>query len=323
MRKMMMRGALVLTLAFAPHALADPILYASNFLANTITAYNAVTGASLGTVVTGGAELDGANGVRRGPDGSLYVTGQFSNRVVKYNGSTGAVELIFDPANTAGLDSAQGLTFGPDGNIYVVSSANDKILKYDAATGNSLGTFATLGSPHDGPIDLAFGCGGFAYAATYDSDRIVKLDASTGAIVTSFPGPAGAGLADIAIGPDGGFYVIAVDPTDFAGSILRYDTATGSFSTFIAEGAGGLNFPGGLAFDGLGNLLVANLDVDNTILRFNGQNGSFESELVGPGNGLDLPFFVTVATPEPATMGWTGFALLGLGLARQARARTR
>lgn len=312
---------------FAAAASGAPILYVSNFGTNTVTAYDSLTGASLGTTVTGGAELQGANGVAyRG--GSLYVTGQFSNNVNRYNAVSGALTNTFDPANTAGLNSGQGLTFGPDGNLYVVSSVNDMILRYNPATGAFLGTFATLGVPsHDGPIDIAFAANGSAYVTTFDSGRLLQLDGTTGAILNSFAVAAGQGLGPITIGPDGSVYVGALDLATFAGSVLRFNPVSHQFSTFIANGAGGLASPGGLAFDSNGNLLVGNLlfdqnfvDIGSTILRFNGNTGAFDKVLVAAGQGLDTPFFMTVAVPEPGSFALGALAVAGLvALRRRSR----
>jgi DNA-binding beta-propeller fold protein YncE len=291
-------------------------IYASNFLGNTITKYDSGTGASLGTAVTAGPELSGANGLKLGPDGNLYVTGQASNNVVRYNATTGVLVGVLDAANVAGLNSPQGLAFGPDGNLYVVSSADDRILKYDPVTGNFLGTFATVDmGGHNGPITPAFGGDGFLYVSAFDSGSILKLNATTGALVDTFAGPAGVGFGDLAIGPDGNVYAEAINLSDFTGSILRYEAATGDLlGTFVPLGSGGLLSPGGMAFSG-GYLYVANLildenfvDLGSTILRYDAVTGAFAGELVGPGQGLNAPFFITVV-PEPAT-----FLLLGAGL---------
>lgn len=311
------------------NAFAGAILYVSNFGNNTITSYDAATGASLGTI-TGGPELSGANGVRVGRDGAIYTVGQFSNTPVRYNANTGSLINVLDPSNAAGADSAQGLVFGPDGKLYLASAANDKILRYDPVTGASLGTFATLGNPaHDGPIDIAFAPDGYIYVTAFDSGRLIKLDAA-GNVVDAFAGPAGYGLGTVAIGPDGNIYVGAIQLSDFTGAVLRY-TPAGSLSTFIANGTGGLVSPGGIGFDLSGNLLVANIladanfvDIGSTVLKFNGTTGAFISELVGPGRGIDTPFFLTVtATPEPATYGVMSFGLGCLVLLYRRRSTTK
>src|SRR5262245_2943021 len=54
--------------------------------------YDGVTGASLGTLVTSGTNgLNGPdNGTIIGPDGDLYVPSYFQNRVLRFDGETGA-----------------------------------------------------------------------------------------------------------------------------------------------------------------------------------------------------------------------------------------
>ena len=318
----------ILGLGAVTHAHAG-VIYASNFNANTITSYDLSTGAFLGTVVAAGPELSGANGLRIGPGGALYVTGQFSNNLVKYNASTGALIGVLDPANAAGLDSPQGMVFGPDGRLYVASSANDRIARFDPLTGSFIDTFATLDATgHNGPITPVF-AGGFFYVSAFDSGSLLQLDPATGAVLHAFSAPPGFALADMVVGPDGNLYVEAIDTTDFTGNILRYNATTGALlGTFIPTGSGGLVSPGGLAFSGNG-LYVANVivdadfnDVGSTILHYNAATGAFVNQLVGPGQGLDVPFSLAASSvPEPGTFVLlaAGFALLGLYCLRGRR----
>jgi streptogramin lyase len=304
-------------------------IYASNFGTNTVTQYDAVTGAFVGTPVIAGPELNGLNGVRLGPDGSFFVAGQFTNNVVHYS-STGALLNVLDPANTAGLDSPQDLVFGPDGALYVTSSANDKILKYDAGTGAFLGVFADLsGNGHTGPIGVAFGPDGNLYVTTFDSGQVFRLNGQTGAILGSTSAPAGLALTVAAFGPDGNLYTGSLDLATFAGGVYRYNTTTNLLTLFVAPGSGGLQSPGGITFGPNGNLLVSNLlfdqnfvDTGSTILSYNGTTGAPIGTLVAAGHGLDTPFFLTAAdVPEPST---GALLVLGVGLfACMIRARAR
>jgi DNA-binding beta-propeller fold protein YncE len=300
-----------------PHARAGVIAYASNFGSNTITAYDAATGAFLGTPVTAGPELSGLNGMRLSPAGAFLVAGQLSNSIVEY-GPGGSLLRVFDPANTAGLNSPQDLAIGPDGNLYVVSSGNDKILKYDLATGASLGEFADLGaSGHLGPIGLAFGPDSNLYVTSFDDARVVRVHGLTGAVLSSTPGPPRFGFGPAVFGPTGDLYIVAIDLLTFGGRVYRYNTSTDALDLFIPEGSGGLISTGGLAFDPAGNLLVSNIladesfnDIGSTILRYDGATGAPMGTVVPAGQGLNIPFFLTVvAIPEPST---TALLLAGL-----------
>lgn len=307
---------------FSPPAAAT-VIYVSNFNNDTVTAYDYATGALLGTPVTGGAEASGFNGIRIAPDGGFLIAGQFSNNVLDYS-QTGKFQRVFDPANTGGLNSPQDLTYGPDGKLYVVSSANDEILRYDPVSGNFLGVFANLGtSGHIGPVGLAFGPDGNLYVTSFDNGQIVKVNGQTGAVLSRTPAPSGLAFAVSVFGPDGDLYTGGLDKNTFLGSVYRFDPRTDALSVFIAQGTDNLQTPGALAFAPNGDLLVSNLlfdengnDIGSTVLEFNGNTGTPIRTLIGVGEGLDVPTFLIVAAPEPASIGLLGMGVLGFCLLR-------
>jgi glucose/arabinose dehydrogenase len=65
----------------------------------------------------------------------LLVSSANNDRVLRYNGATGAFNDAFVPAAGGGLDAPRGLAFGPDGNLYVSSEITDSILRYNGVTG--------------------------------------------------------------------------------------------------------------------------------------------------------------------------------------------
>jgi WD40 repeat protein len=297
-------GLLIIGLWLVP-ARAGSILI-SDFVNNTVTEYDAVTGAYQTTLVTSGSGgLNGASGIRVGPDGNIYVTSQFTNTVARFSGITGAYVGDFVMAGAGGLNSPQDLLFGPDGNLWVVSSANDEIIRYNGRTGAPLGVFATVDQPsHNGPINLLFGPDGNLYVSAFDGSRILKLNGATGALIGTMLPPAGSSPAFVGLvfGPDGDLYASAIDTTTFVGSVVRYDPSTlALLGTFVANGTGGLISPTALAFDTAGNLEV--LDPANTgILEFSG-TGAFVSQLVSDPTNLNTPlFFTTINVPEPAAL---------------------
>jgi DNA-binding beta-propeller fold protein YncE len=295
---------------------ASDLIYIANQSDNSVKLYNGSNGAFLETVVAANSsDLDQANGIAIGPDGSIYVSGQASNNIARFN-SSGAFEGDFVTPGAGGLDSPQAIHFGPDGNLYAVSSANDEILRYSGSTGASLGAFAKVGMPvHDGLIDFAFSPNGQVWVTTFDSGRILRLNAATGAFIDALPIPTSSdplAFVGAAFGPNGDFYVTGLDKNTFAGSVYQYNPSGSLLRSFVMNGSGGLATPTDVLFDSQGNLDV--LDVGNpSVLQYDASTGAFIQTLVAPGSGgLDSGFFFAdVTTPEPASCG---AVLLGLAV---------
>ncbi len=110
------------------------------------------------------------NGLTFGPDGNLYVL--TSNRVYKYNGSTGAYMGIF----VSGLsDGKQGIGFGPDGNLYVNDEHGDRVLRFDGSTGAYLNVYATVPSGQGARV-FHWKDGYFYLGASFwDGDKIYRF----------------------------------------------------------------------------------------------------------------------------------------------------
>jgi sugar lactone lactonase YvrE len=94
-------------------------------------------------------------GIAFGPDGNLYVGGNSSNNVLRYDGQTGTFIDEFVHAGSGGLISTHGIAFGPDGNLYVCSQFSDEVLRYDGNTGVFLDAF-TGNSPLREPSNVFF-----------------------------------------------------------------------------------------------------------------------------------------------------------------------
>jgi sugar lactone lactonase YvrE len=152
------------------------VLYVSNFNANTITAYDAETGALLGTVLKAGSELKGINGFEIASDGSFYVAGQDTNNVVHYN-KNGQLLEVLDSANTAGVSAPQGVVFGPDGMLYVASMGNGKVVRYDVGSKTFKDVFTTVsvrGIAKSQPIEPRFDSENNLTVSTFEGGRILK-----------------------------------------------------------------------------------------------------------------------------------------------------
>jgi len=123
------------------------------------------------------------------------VTEFSGNRVLRYNGSTGAFIDVF--ASSPSVAFTRGLVFGADGNLYVAGGASNNVVRFHGTTGAFLGVFAT-GIP--GANGIAFGPDGNLYVAAEFGNVIVRVDGTTGAFIDNFAtvtGPIGI-LFDVA-----------------------------------------------------------------------------------------------------------------------------
>ena len=94
-----------------------------------------------------------------GPDGNLYVDSNIPDRILRYDGITGAsLGAFVTAAGNGGLDGPNGLSFGPDGNLYVSSISSDEVFRYNGATGAFIDVFVTAASGGlDTPTRHVFG----------------------------------------------------------------------------------------------------------------------------------------------------------------------
>jgi len=76
-------------------------------------------------VPAGSGGLINPPGLEFGPGGNLYVARFEADRVLRYNGQTGAFIDAFVTTSSGGLDAPTGLVFGPDGHLYVSSHRTD------------------------------------------------------------------------------------------------------------------------------------------------------------------------------------------------------
>ena len=203
------------------------------------------------TVTEGGA-LDvfvaaGSGGLQRtssiiyGPDGNLYVgETSDSNRVLRYDGETGAFIDVFVSSNSGVLAAPQGLAFGADGNFYVASLENGKVLRYRGDTGEFIDEFASFSNY--GATFVLFDSGGTLYIGRGSTDDILRYDGTTGEFdVFVAAGRGGLDLPrDATSGPKGDLYVTSV----LTNQVLKYDGTTGAFIDAFVDGeSGGLDGP--------------------------------------------------------------------------------
>ncbi len=130
---------------------------------NTVLEYD-TTGVFQGVFVSPGNGLSNPHDGVFGPDGTFYLSAFGTNKVLAYNGATGAFIDVFvqdDPGTPAidesgGLASAHGLLFGRDGDLYVTSFSSNQVLRYNGATGAFIDVFISAGNGLSGATDVLF-----------------------------------------------------------------------------------------------------------------------------------------------------------------------
>ena len=169
------------------------LLGAAIAIAMALCAFPGKTGARAGTTRTG----------------SYLVVADFGgDKVLRYDGGSGAFIDTLVPKNTGGMNQPYGVLFGPhDGDLFV-----------------STGQFG-------GPGQLK---------------AVLRFDSATGAFVEEFT--KGGDLKSprgIIFGPVGDLYV-ATGTGGFGGKVARFDGITGEFlGDFVTPASGGLRAPGG------------------------------------------------------------------------------
>ncbi len=291
-------------------------LYVTSLGSDEVLEYNGDTGELLGTFISSRPELDAPDGFVFGPDGNVYVSGFYSDNVVKYS-NTGEFLGVF----ASNVDGAAQLLFDPDGNLLVASYGDEQtacnvtnsctIQKFDGKTGVFQGIFASNLNGADG---LTIGPDGNLYASAFLGNQILKYDIRTGELLSTIASGSPLNAPDgLAFGKDGNLYATNWNTNE----ILKFDTQSESFLGVFASG-GGLSLPPRLAFGLDNNLYVSSLG-SNAVLKYDGKTGAFLETFI---SGVSLPTdLVFITVPEPGSMyGLLMFgALGGLMLKRKQR----
>lgn len=189
--------------------------------------------------------LAGPAGVLFGPDGNLYVASFNNDRILRYDGTSGAFIDTFVSANSGGLNGPDaGIAFGPDGHLYVPSYFNRQVIRYDGKTGASMGAFVTFGlGGLTNPRSVVFRPDGRMLVAGEGSNQIHEYDRD-GNSLGSFANYNN--VAGLAISPiDGNVYATNVN----ASNARRFNGTDGSGEgVAVTSGAGGLDLAVFLSF---------------------------------------------------------------------------
>ncbi len=174
----------------------------SNYTANNILKYNALTGALVSTMVSAGSGgLSEAQALALGSDGYLYVASAASGSVIRYNASSGALVGTF-----VSISGPSGLAFDTTGNLYVLSNANTRLNKYNSsgALVSTVYTWAAGTSLHG----LAWGPDGNLYCnAVSGTTATVEKITTTGVRSVFATLDAGSDPYPLVWAPDGTLWV--------------------------------------------------------------------------------------------------------------------
>lgn len=120
--------------------------------------------------------LNGPTAASFGPGGDLFVASFANDRILRFDGVSGAYEGEFVSAGLGGLNGPDaGTKWGPDGLLYVPSFFNDRILRYDAS-GAFVDEFVSAGEGSlRQPRDLVQH-DGLWYVASSLNNRILRYD---------------------------------------------------------------------------------------------------------------------------------------------------
>lgn len=288
-------GPLCLALALAasswaqttlPAAQARPrgSLLVSGFTSGTLHRYAAGTGTSLGDV--GPAAVPGAQKIRRGPDGKLYVCSETTNRVLRFDdagnflGALVADDPLTPADETGGLDGPTGAVFTSDGKLLVASFDSDAVLRYDGSTGAFLDVFVAPGSDGlDGPdAGITFGPDGNLFVPSFFSNEILVYSRVDGAPLGAFVSSGGAlSRPRDLVFRRGELFVSSWGNN----RILHYDATSGAYLGIFATASR----PTGIAFDPwFGDLWVTSDNASN-VRQHDGGTGAFRRVFVPAGSG--------------------------------------
>ncbi|MBV6459667.1 MAG: hypothetical protein HONBIEJF_02818 [Fimbriimonadaceae bacterium] len=195
--------------------------------------FDGVSGHSLKVISSN--EFSQPFGFAMGPDGFLYVTNHFGNRVMKFDAGTGSFLGDFVTGGYGGLNDSRGLAFDPQGNLLVGCTWSDSVKIY-----NSVGTF--LGNKYKAsgmgePGFISVEPNGKLYVPDYTAAKTFMFDVASGVFegvaVDSGSTPADRPSAQD-IGANGNLFVVDRQ----IHQVLEFHPTNGQFISFFASGDG-------------------------------------------------------------------------------------
>ncbi|HEY0916027.1 MAG TPA: SMP-30/gluconolactonase/LRE family protein [Solimonas sp.] len=219
------------------------------------------------------SRLFGANGLRTGPDGRLYVAQVSGSQISAIDVDSGAIEVI--SAKGGDIVAPDDLVFDDEGNLYATEITEGRV-SVRASNGSTRVLYGDI--PVANPI--TFHQGRLIAGECRPGGRIMELDRNGGAprlIASDVPMPNA-----FSVGPDGKLYF----PVMGTNEIWRVDLAGGT----PEKVAGDLGLPDSVKFDAQG-FIVSTQVASGQVLRIDPRNGE-RTVLAQLAPGLDNLSFI-------------------------------
>ncbi|MGV0838225.1 SMP-30/gluconolactonase/LRE family protein [Mycolicibacterium thermoresistibile] len=225
--------------------------------------------------ITGPSRLFGANGLRTGPDGRIYVAQVTGSQISALDIATGAVETVSPKGGD--IISPDDVAFDPQGNLVATEVMEGRVSLRDTA-----GHTRVLRDDVPSANGITFHRGRLFIGECREGGRLMEFDLNGGAprvLLDNVPSPNA-----MEVGPDGLLYF----PVMGANEIWRIDPdQQGAEPQTVATGLG---VPDAVKFDRDGNIVSTQV-ASGQVLRIDPRNGE-QTVLATLTPGLDNLTFV-------------------------------
>src|SRR6202048_2493330 len=223
--------------------------------------------------VTAPSRLFGANGLRTGPDGRVYVAQVTGSQISALDPATGRVDTV--SARGGDIIAPDDVAFDPNGNLYATEVMDGRVSVLDAG-----GRTRVLRDDVPSANGITFHPGRLFVGECREGGRLLEMDLNGGeprVLLENVPSPNA-----MEVGPDGLLYF----PVMGANEIWRIDPEGGQPQRV----AGDLGVPDSVKFDAEG-FIVSTQVASGQVLRIDPRSGQ-QTVLAQLTPGLDNVTFV-------------------------------
>jgi WD40 repeat protein len=242
-------------------------------------------------IASGTAGISVPSGLAIGPDNNLYVSDGPSNRVLRFDGKTGAFIDVF--AEHSQLFGPTDLEFRGDDlfvGMWNQSTLQGGVARFDSVTGTFEQSFGVgFGRTHA----IEFDANGNIFASHFDIASIDVYNPQTGALINQIAGVNTVGLPmGISFNTNGKLIV-----SDWNGSVRIVDPITETLDQILISGLNNTQWhqiapDGSLIVDDYGN---------GRLLSYDPVSGAFIGEFTNLGYSPEKFLFIS-AIPEPSSL---------------------